>query len=89
MDGDAPIDERHEACFVMVTNPVVGRKAYLIGGVGWKNTNSACSPKLLFFVLNFDLFSHYPPFLCSIRSHNAYLVTGRATTNNNASHAVC
>ena len=35
-DPDANIDERHESCFVMVDNAVVGRRAYLVGGRGNK-----------------------------------------------------
>jgi N-acetylneuraminic acid mutarotase len=32
VNADAPITARHEACFVMVNNPTVGRRAYLVGG---------------------------------------------------------
>lgn len=39
VDATAPIDKRHEACFVMVNSPIKGRKAYLIGGRGNKDTD--------------------------------------------------
>ena len=34
IDSAAPIDARHEACFVMVDNPAIGRRGYLVGGRG-------------------------------------------------------
>jgi hypothetical protein len=37
--SNAPIENRHEACFVMVTSPQKGRKAYLVGGRGTKRTD--------------------------------------------------
>jgi hypothetical protein len=39
VNASASITARHEACFVMVDNPKVGRKAYLVGGRGIKNTD--------------------------------------------------
>jgi galactose oxidase len=37
LDNNAPITARHENCFAMVENSVVGRKAYLAGGRGPKS----------------------------------------------------
>jgi N-acetylneuraminic acid mutarotase len=39
VNANAPIDPRHEACFVMVDNQAVGHRAYLIGGRGLKDTD--------------------------------------------------
>jgi hypothetical protein len=39
ISANADIEARHEACFVMVTHPTVGRRAILIGGRGTKRTD--------------------------------------------------
>jgi hypothetical protein len=37
VNANAPINQRHEACFVLVDNPIMGRRGYLIGGRGIKD----------------------------------------------------
>ena len=39
VDRTAPVTKRHEACFVFVTSPILGRRAYLVGGRGFKDVD--------------------------------------------------
>jgi hypothetical protein len=39
VNSNAPINQRHEACFVLVDNPKAGRRGYLLGGRGIKDND--------------------------------------------------